>query len=196
MALSDAFKFSTVACAAVLAGCGGFGRVNQGQVIRYQRSEGLVTLIQDSNYRDPAHPRFDMLPPISIRVPEDPAEMGPEPEAGKLLQLDRSNRRAAVFDAASQTIRTVPYTLVSEREARPDELAGGAFPVVDRTTGTITVHSPADRKVIAFTVAPEYLSLPDDTWKPGDEIRYYYKDPARALRLMNVSKTDLGKVVK
>jgi hypothetical protein len=35
--------------------------------------------------------------------------------------------------------------------------------------------------------------MPDDTWKIGDEVRYYYKDPAQALRLMNVTRTDLNK---
>jgi hypothetical protein len=34
--------------------------------------------------------------------------------------------------------------------------------------------------------------MPADTWRAGDVVRYYYKDPAQALRLMNVTRTDLS----
>jgi hypothetical protein len=37
------------------------------------------------------------------------------------------------------------------------------------------------------------LAMPAGTWRAGDVVRYYYKDPARALRLMNVTATDLAK---
>src|SRR5271157_3011166 len=108
------FRAGFFASLAVLASCGGFGRVNQGQVVEYQRSTGLLTLIGDSNYRDPARPRFDVLPPVTIQIPREPQEMGPEPAAGKLLQLDYANRRAVVFDAAARSLRTVAYTLISQ----------------------------------------------------------------------------------
>ena len=72
------FRVGFFASLAVFAGCGGFGRVNQGQVVEYQRGTGLVTLIGDSNYRDPSSPRFDVLPPATIRIPQNPQEMGPE----------------------------------------------------------------------------------------------------------------------
>ena len=64
---------------------------------------------------------------------------------------------------------------------------------MDRTRKTIAVYSPRDRKLLVFAVPEEYYAMPDDTWKIGDEVRYYYKDPTRALRMMNVSKTDLNK---
>jgi len=31
------------------------------------------------------------------------------------------------------------------------------------------------------------------TWRTGDVVRYYYKTPGQALRLMNVTATDLSK---
>jgi len=196
MTSSALFRFGLFVSLGVLAGCGGFGRVNQGQVVEYQRSTGLLTVIGDSNYRDPANPRFDVLPPVTIRVPQEPREMGPEPAAGKLLGLDYANRRAVVFDAATESLRTVEYTLISQQS---DVYSGDArvshtrFPVVDRNSKTITVYSSRDRRLVVFAVPEEYYAMPDDTWRIGDEVRYYYKDPARALRLMNVSKTDLSK---
>lgn len=181
------------------AGCGGLGQVNQGRVVEYQKAKGLITLIQDSNYRDPAHPRFDVLPPVTVRTPEDPHEMGPEPEAGKLLLLDCEQRRAVIFDSTTQSLQSVAIMPVAEHGGvRPSDprVSKARFPIVDRANRTITVYLPRDRKLVVFTVAGQYGGLPDDTWKIGDEVRYYYKDPGRALRLMNVSKTDLNKAGK
>lgn len=191
-------KKTAVVLFAWLAGCG-FGRVNQGQVIEYRQAEGLVTLISDSNYRDPAHPRFDILPPVTIHVPADRREMGPAPEAGKLLQLDRRNRRAVIFDSRAGSLRTVAFHLTAEQtgvgpgDAR---LRANRFPVVDRAHKAITIYSPRDRTIMTFSVTEECFALPDDSWKIGDEVRYYYKDPQRALRLMNVTKTDLNEAAK
>ncbi len=183
-----------LAAIVLLGGCG-FGRVNQGQVIAYDKQQGLVTLISDSNYREPGNPRFDVLPPAVIRVPANPGEMGPEPEPGKLLQLDWRSRRLVIYDSPSQSLLVVPYTLVSQTDnVRPGDsrVARKRFPVIDKAGKTITVYLPRDRKLVVFSVPDAYFLLPADTWRFGDEVRYYYKDPQRALRLMNVSKTDLN----
>jgi hypothetical protein len=175
----------------LLPACGNFGQVNQGQVVEYRKGSGLITLVSDSNYRDPANPRFDVLPPVTIRTPEDPKEMGPEPEAGKLLLLDPANHRAVIFDAAAQKLLTIPITVLSEQSAAPG--ARGRKPVIDLARKTITAWSASAHKLVTFSVPDQYLTLTDDTWKSGDVIRYYYKDPGRALRLMNVTRTDLSK---
>jgi hypothetical protein len=189
-------RIAIILAVAGLAGCGGFGRVNQGQVVEYQRDQGLITLVADSNYRDPAHPRFDVMPAITIRTPQDPREMGPEPDAGKLLGFEAASGRLLVFDSATRSLRTVPYTVVSEQNGvspADARVARSRFPVVDRSRGTITVYVARRRTLIEFSVPEEFRMLPDETWKIGDEIRYYYKDPGLALRLMNVSRTDLNK---
>lgn len=187
-------RISIVACCTVLAGCARFGRVNQGQVIENRRSQGLVTLIQDSNYRDPANPKFDILPPVTIHIPRDPREMGPEPQAGKLLSLDLRGGRVAIFDSATQAVRTISCTLLSQIDSvHPNEARVARLPLVDREKKTVTLYVPREHKLVTLTVPEECLGLPDDTWRAGDEIRYYYQDPNLALRLMNVSKTDLNK---
>jgi hypothetical protein len=182
-------RISSFLCLPALIGCGSFGHVNQGQVVEYQRSHGLITLISDSNYRDPSHPRFDVLPPVTIRVPRDPREMGPAPEPGRLLLLDCAHGRAVIFDSRSQEFRTLACAPISDRPAA----GGSGFPVVDRERGIVSAYSPYDRRVITFSVPAEFRDLPDVTWKFGDEVRYYYKNPLQALRLMNVSKTDFTK---
>lgn len=189
MSLS-AYKLAAAALPILLAGCSPSGRVDQGQVIDYQRSAGLVTIIRDSNYSDQANPRFDVLPPVTIRVPADPGEMGPEPQPGKLLHLDWSGRRAVIFHGPTGTLRTVELTPIEPR-GRVSPADAAKLPAVDRGAKTITVWWPRARQAFVFSVADEYFALPDDTWKAGDEIRYYYRDPGRALRLMNVTRTDL-----
>jgi len=196
---SAAFWIPAMAGLAALVGCGGFGRVNQGQVIEYQRATGLVTIISDSNYRDPANPRYDVLPPVTVHIPKDPREMGPEPEAGQLLSLDWRGRRLVIFDTAAQALKIIPYTLIEQSDGiSPDDarVTKTRPPIVDRAKKTVTLYARRDRKLVVISVADEYFRLPDDTWKAGDEIRYYYKDPARALRLMNVSKTDVNRAGK
>jgi hypothetical protein len=187
---------AAAALAAALAGCGRFGKVNQGRVIAYDSERGLVTFVQDSNYMDPANPRFDVLPPLTVRVPANPREMGPAPATGKLLGVDRAARRLTVFDANYGILRRVPYTVVDEQTgvSRDDaRVAGMRFPIIDRARGTITLYSPKERVLSTLQLAPQYLEWPEDTWKAGDEIRYYFKEPGQALRMMNVTRTDIGK---
>ena len=179
----------TAALALAMAGCTQFGQVNQGRVVAFDREKGVVTLVSDSNYKEPGNPKFDVLPAVTIRVPENPAEMGPPPEAGKLLALDLAAGRIVVFDPNSGGLRNIPIRLVDRREnARREDLA--ALPAVDRAAGTVGVA--VKNAIVTLSVPAEYLSLPADTWKAGDEVRYYYKDPGQALRLMNVTRTDIS----
>ncbi len=181
----------------LLSGCGATGRVQQGRVVEYDRSTGVLTVIEDSNFRDPANPRFDVLPPVTVAVPDDPLEMGPQPETGRLLRLDCARGEAAIFDPATSTIRTAGFNLVSEKTgvAPSDPLVRGSrFPLVDPASRNITVYSPRDH--VLATIAPRDTGLPAESWKFGDEVRYYYKQPGRALRLMNISQTDFSKVGK
>ena len=180
----------------LLLGCRSLGKVSQGRVIDYEPGKGLVTLIQDSNYREPGKPNYDVLPPVTVRIPENSKAMGPAPQAGKLMLLDTRSRKVVIFDAASQSFRTITYTLIEQRDnvtSGDARIAGVRFPVVDRKKKTITAYSARQRRLLTFSVPGEYLTLPDDTWVAGDEVRYYYKDPHQALRLMNVTRTDISR---
>jgi len=189
---------AAVACAVAL-GCGGSGSVNQGQVVEFDGAKGLVVLIQDSNYLDRANPKFDMLPPVRVQVPVDKREMGPAPEAGKLLALDCEKKQLVVFDAASQGFRTIDFTLIGRQDnvyGDDARVAGVRFPVLDPDKRTITVYRSKQRRLVTFSVPDEIFSLPVDSWRTGDEVRYYYKDPGQALRMMNITKTDIHKAGK
>lgn len=176
-----------------LAGCSNFGKVEQGRVIAYDKHQGVVTIIRESA-SEPAQP--NVLPPLAVKVPQDPKEMGPVPEAGKRLQLDTKNNKLVFFDEQSGTIKTINYTplsVVADVSNNDPRLKGLSFPAIDRQKKTITLYSGREKKLVTLTVADEYFALPDDIWKPGDVVRYYYKDPSQALRLMNVTKTNIMK---
>lgn len=191
----------TLAAVAVLgfaAGCANSGKVDQGRAIAYDKQKGVVTLILDSAPKSD-QPKYDVLPPVAVTLPLSPNETGPAPEAGKLLSFDAKTRTVVFFDQVSGSVRTVSYVPVVEQNdvSRNDpRVAKAKLPMVDRQKKTVTIYSRRKRILLTFAVPDQYLALPDDTWKSGDEIRYYYKQPGQALRLMNVSKTDLSKADK
>ena len=185
----------TLFLAILLGGCGELGKVNQGRVVAVDRENGTVTCVSDSNYAQPGHPRYDVLPPVTVRIPRNPKQMGPAPDAGMLLDLDTATRKLVIFDAATQSLKSIEYTLVAEATnvyRNDPRVAHTTFPVIDRQKKTISTYLPNSRRLLTFSVSDEYLQLPDQTWKAGDEIRYYYKDPSQALRLMNITKTDIS----
>jgi hypothetical protein len=72
----------------------------------------------------------------------------------------------------------------------PGDREAAKCPIVDREHKTIRVYARRQARLVVFTVADEYLALPEDAWREGEEVRYYYKQPGRALRLMNVTRAE------
>jgi hypothetical protein len=172
---------------ALACGCDVSGRVEQGRVVAYDRKTELVTLIPESAPGDAAP---GVLPPVTVKTPADPDEMGPAPVPGNLMRVDTARHLLTVFDPAAQAFRTIPYTPLAERR---DVAKAPSAPPVDRARKTITVYSPEQHLLVTFPASDDLLALPDDTWQPGDLVRYYYRQPRQALRFMNVTRTDLSK---
>lgn len=180
---------------ALVWGCGEMGKVDQGRVIAFDKAKGTITFIRDVK-GDPGKPDYSFLPPITYTLPKDPNEVGAEPKVGMRMNLDAKTRVITIFDPATQSFKKIEYTLIDQKDnvAKDSPLvAGKKFPQVDRDKKAITVYSGRQKLLITFSVPDEYLSLPDDTWESGDEARVYYKEPGKALRYMNVSKTDIFK---
>lgn len=178
----------------LVCGCE-LGQVDQGRVIAFDPQKGIVTLIQDKR-AEPGNPDYNTLPPHTYKIPEDPAEMGPAPVAGKRVKLDVQKKEIVIFDDATQNFKTIPFTIIDMRTGigRDHPLVRGkTFPIIDREKKTITEYSSRQRLLITFTVADEYFNLPPETWEAGDEVRIYYKEPGKALRLMNITRTDIYK---
>jgi hypothetical protein len=71
--------------------------------------------------------------------------------------------------------------------------AAKKFPVVDREKKAVTLYSGRQKLFVVFTMPDEYFAMPDSAWDAGDEVRIYYKQEGKAIRFMNISKTDIFK---
>lgn len=181
--------------AALALGCAVQGKVDQGRVIAADKAKKTITIITDIKH-ELGKPVYDQLPPVVFALPTDPAEMGPEPKAGKLMEVNHKAREIVIFDDATQNFKRIKYHPIDEKEGvglRSPLVAGKKFPVVDRVKKTVTVYDKRKRLLTTFTLPEEYFTRPDNTFGFGDEVRIYAKVPGKAQRLMNISETDIFK---
>ncbi|MCL4501754.1 MAG: DUF4881 domain-containing protein [Deltaproteobacteria bacterium] len=179
---------------ALALGCGEQGKVEQGRVIGFDKAKETVTFIVDVKH-DAANPDYSGAP-VTFALPEDPKERGEDPKAGMRMKLDAKAKEIVIYDPQTKATKKISYTLIDQKEgvAKDNPLvAGKKFPEVDRAKKTITVYSGRQKLLTTFSVPDEYMSLPENTWEAGDEVRIYYKEPGKALRFMNISKTDIFK---
>jgi hypothetical protein len=175
-------------------GCGDLGKVDQGRVIAFDNAKATVTFINDVKH-DPANPDYSGAP-MTFALPKDPADRGEDPKAGKRMKLDAKTREIVIYDAGTQSMKKITYTLIDQKEgvAKDDPLVKGKkFPLVEKDKKAITIYSGRQKLLTTFSLPEEYFALPDDTWEAGDEVRVYYKEPGKALRFMNITRTDIFK---
>lgn len=186
---------------ASLVGCSDFGKVDQGRVVAYDKDAGKVTFIRDKK-AEPSNPDYSGLPAVVYSIPADPQEMGPAPKAGLRMKLDTQKSQIVIYDPKEQNFKTIGFKIHDMQENvdrdHPlvfDKAAGKAkvFPMVDKTKKTITIYSARQKLLVTFSVPDEYMAWPDTTWDAGDEVRVYYKEDGKALRFMNITKTDIFK---
>jgi hypothetical protein len=187
---------ASLAAALVLGGfgCGEMGKVEQGRVIAFDKAKETVTFIVDIKH-DTANPDYSGAPLI-FSLPKDPMERGEDPKAGLRMKLDTKTREIVIYDPASQGMKKITYTLIDQKEnvgKTSPLVADKKFPIVDKEKKAITVYSGRQKLLVTFSVPEEYLALPDNTWEAGDEVRIYYKEPGKAARFMNITKTDIFK---
>jgi hypothetical protein len=192
-------KFSWVTLIAILPlvlvwGCGEQGKVDQGRVIAFDKDKETVTFINDVKH-DTANPDYSGAP-VTFTLPKDPAERGEDPKAGLRMKLDTQAREITIYDPATKAMKKITYTLIDQKEnvGKNDPLVEGKkFPMVDKEKKAITVYSGRQKLLVTFSVPEEYLALPQNTWEAGDEVRVYYKEPGKASRFMNITRTDIFK---
>lgn len=185
----------------LLLGCNDYGKVDQGRAIKYDAQTKTMVMIRDKA-NDTQNPDYTYLPPVTYVMPVDPAEMGPEPKAGGRMKIDNKKNQITIFDPASQNFKTIDFTMVDYKEnidkQHPlvfDKEAGKAkkFPVVDKEKKTITIYSGRQKTLSVISLPEEYFTMPESTWDAGDEARVYYKEEGKALRFMNISRTNIFK---
>lgn len=184
-----------------LAGCVDYGKVDQGRTVAVDKEKKTVTFIRDKA-NDWQKPDYTYLPALTYSFPADPAEMGEMPKAGLRMKLDAEKAQVVLYDPKKQNFETIPIQIVDKQEGidgkHPlvyDAAAGKAkqFPALDKDKKTVSIYSGRQKLLVTFLVPEQYESLPATAWDSGDEIRIYYKEDGKALRLMNVTKTNIFK---
>jgi hypothetical protein len=187
-------RLAILTAALLLFGCGEQGKVEQGRVIGFDNAKATVTFIHDVK-ADPGNPDYSGAP-LTFALPKEPMDRGEDPKAGLRMKLDAKAKEITIYDPASQGFKKISYTLIDQKEkvAKDDPLVKGkTFPMVDRTKKAISIYSGRQKLLTTFSVPDEYFTLPDNTWEAGDEVRIYYKEPGKALRFQNITKTDIFK---
>ncbi len=186
--------FAILSLVLLLFGCGEMGKVEQGRTIAFDKAKETVTFIVDVKH-DPANPDYSGAP-VTFALPKEASERGEDPKAGKRMKLDAKAREIVIYDEAAKGFKKINYTLIDQKDSVAKDnplVAGKKFPQVDREKKAITVYSGRQKLLTTFSLPDEYFALPDDTWEAGDEVRIYYKEPGKALRFMNITRTDIFK---
>ena len=187
---------ASLAAALVLGGfgCGEQGKVDQGRVIAFDKAKETVTFIIDVKH-DTANPDYSGAP-VTFALPKNPSERGEDPKAGLRMKLDTKTREIVIYDPASKSMKKIAYTLIDQKDNVGKDsplVVGKKFPIVDKEKKAITVYSGRQTLLVTFSVPEEYLGMPANTWEAGDEVRVYYKEPGKAARFMNITRTDIFK---
>ena len=182
-------------------GCDEYGKVDQGRVIAFDKDKQTVTVIEDKNM-DSQNPDYAILPPHTYTMPSDPAERGADPKVGLRMKIDAEAKIIKIFNPNTQLIEDLPITIVDAQKDiakdhplvfDKDAKAAKKFPVVDNVKKAITIYSGRQKLLVTFSVPEEYFNFPEYTWDAGDEVRIYWKEKGKAIRFMNISKTDIFK---
>jgi len=186
---------------ALITGCGDFGKVEQGRVVAYDKEKKVVTFLQNKALS--GTPQY-VAPALVFATPADPGEMGKEPVGGMLrMNVDADKKTITMYNPNTNALEVINFDLVEnlkdvsvrrQHEKVYDKQTGKAkkFPQVDADKKTVTIYSARQEMltVMKFSDA-DFARYKGDEWGAGDEIRIYYKEPGKALRLMNVSQTNI-----
>jgi hypothetical protein len=144
-----------------------------GRVVGYDKAEKKMTFIVDAlNWSNPKRPEFTVLPPREITLAEDPGDMAPK--AGGRMRIDYEKKEIIIYNASSKGIDTLPVEIVNiTKDVEPDNalVAGKSFPVVDKEKSEITIYSKRQKSVATVKVPADYMSLPENTWDDGHNIK-------------------------
>jgi len=189
-----------------LAACGEYGQVEQGRVVKYDTSTTPATawIIKDNGIDD-KHPKYDVLPAHKFTIPTDPGEMGQAPHVGKRVNLNVQDKVITMYNFETEQFDKLPFELISNdtdvsvRRKHPlvwDNATGKErkFPEINAAERTIKIYSRRQEVLSLIKLSPEDFSkYKEEDWDAGDEVRIYYKEDGKALRFMNVTRTDFTK---
>ncbi len=180
----------------ILIGCKEKEKVDRGRVIAFDRIKGKITLIRDKKF-DLQSPDYSQLPPVTYVLFNDLPRIDLNLTVGLRMKLNAETNQIIIYDPTEQKFKTINYTLLTKKEGiaienplvfDTDKRRPKTFPIIDREYKMITVYSRRQQILTTFTLPEKYFDLPEYTWNAGDEVRIYYKEEGKALRLINTTK--------
>jgi len=193
----------------MLAGCGDYGKVEQGSVIAFDGKD-KISIIVDVN-KDPKKPADYMkdvtphdyvLPPVGI-------ERGEDPNAGLCVNLDVAKKTITMYNPKEKKFETFSIEIVNDinrgiRLNRRQEVVhnvqvirkASEFPVVDDANKTVQLFyrrldGTQSRLTTIKLSEADFAKYKAKEWGAGDEVRIYFKKPGVSERFMNITKTDI-----
>lgn len=139
-----------------------------GRCVNFDKDKNTVTIIKDAN-NDKANPNFQ-LPPATYALPS-----GAEPvKFGKRIKLDLKENKLKYFDDASNSFKTLDFTLVEKAEGvEPEDarVANKKFPAIDKEKKTVTIYSKRQKVLTIIGISADSLALPEKTYDSGDDLK-------------------------
>ncbi|MBO4335466.1 MAG: DUF4881 domain-containing protein [Desulfovibrio sp.] len=174
-----------------LAACSGedYGKtIAQGRCVAF--ADGKVTFVKDSN-TDPKKSANYENKALTFKLPSDPKEIGPEPQAGSFIDFDADKKEVKVFKDGN--LVTSPVEIVNVEKGIENfnsKVKGKKFPMINADKKEVTIYI---KKTLATFKAPADLPLDEAFWVKGDDVRVFFKEEGKALRFMNITKTNIFK---
>lgn len=177
-----------------LAACDFQGGVEQGRCVAYDAQANTVTLVVDTTL-DQHNPHYSGKVD-TFKLPTNPLDMGPAPQAGGCLMIELDKNQLMYYDPATKTVKELPveYTNIEKDVSeKSPKLKDKKFPIIDKEKDTVTVYSPRMQALVTFKVPAEALEQAPYIFEIGDEVRIAFRKdmPGQAIRFMNVSKTSI-----
>ncbi|MCD7984271.1 MAG: DUF4881 domain-containing protein [Desulfovibrio sp.] len=177
-----------------LAACDFDGGVEQGRCVAFDPTAKTLTIVVDVTH-DQFNPHYSGGV-HTYKLPPEARDMGPVPTVGGRLMVDLEKSSLLLYDPASKSVKelSVQFTDVEKNiGAKHPKVAGKTFPIVDKEKESVTIYSSRLEALITFKVPAPALDLPPYTWTAGDEMRIAFRnsDKGQAIRIMNVSKTNI-----
>ena len=174
-----------------LAACSGedYGTtIAQGRCVAF--ADGKVTFVKDSNVEHKKAPKYENKA-LTFAMPTDPKEIGPEPKAGAFIDFNADKKEVQVFKDGNLVTAAVEIVNVEKGiESFNSKVKGKNFPMINADKKEVTVYL---KKTLATFKIPADMPADEAFWTKGDDVRVFFKEEGKALRFMNISKTNIFK---
>jgi hypothetical protein len=186
-----------------LAGCGDYGNVEQGRTVAFDKEKAVVSIIVDTNLDVTKPPTYTELPPHDYILPEDRVERGADPTAALRMNLDVEKKIIKMYNPKTKAFEELPFEVVADHKnvelERRHPLVWDSstrraikFPKVDEANRTIEIYSRRQHRLTTIKLSDaDFGKYKKDEWDAGDEVRIYYREKGKAIRFMNITKTNL-----